>query len=487
MNVKNLFKARPGALDAELGANTPDWSADEPVAEEVESQELNRALIDLEQHLSSSVAEPVGDDGFVDIKSKLHSRLVDQMDPSVLHRITPAEIEVYIQELIPIVLQEEGVALTGRLRNRLVVEVLHEVTGYGPMQPLLDDPTITEVMVNGPKHVYIEREGKLLRTEKTFRDNAHVMRIIERIVTPLGRRIDESSPMVDARLPDGSRVNAIIPPLAVRGPTITVRKFSRVPYNVNDLIAFGTLTTQMAEFLRACVHSHLNILVSGGTGSGKTTTLNTLSAFIPNSERIVTIEDAAEVQLQQDHVITLESRPPNMEGKGEVAIRALVRNSLRMRPDRIIVGECRGGEALDMLQAMNTGHDGSLSTVHSNSPRDTISRLETMTLMAGTELPSRAIREQIASAINLIVHQTRMRDGTRKITHVTEIHGMEEQVVVMQDIFIYKQLGVDDRGRVVGRHQPTGLRPRCLEHLAAQGLALPAEIFAPPVETKTGW
>jgi pilus assembly protein CpaF len=313
------------------------------------------------------------------------------------------------------------------------------------------------------------------------------MRIIERIVAPLGRRIDESSPMVDARLPDGSRVNAIIPPLSVKGPAITIRKFSKVPYNVNDLIAFGTLTNHMAEFLEACVESRLNVLVSGGTGSGKTTTLNVLSAFIPNNERIVTIEDAAELQLQQEHVLTLESRPPNMEGRGEVPIRALVRNSLRMRPDRIIVGEVRGGEALDMLQAMNTGHDGSLSTVHSNSPRDTISRLETMTLMAGTELPSRAIREQIASAINLIVHQARMRDGTRKITHITEIHGMEESVVVMQDIFIYKQMGIDERGRVVGRHQPTGLRPRCLEHLIAQGLPMPPEIFAPPAETKAGW
>jgi pilus assembly protein CpaF len=304
------------------------------------------------------------------------------------------------------------------------------------------------------------------------------MRIIDRIVAPLGRRIDESSPMVDARLPDGSRVNAIIPPLALKGPTVTIRKFAKVPYKVEDLVSFGTLSDGMAEFLRACVHARLNVMVSGGTGSGKTTTLNVLSSFIPHTERIVTIEDAAELQMQQPHVVTLESRPPNLEGHGEVAIRQLVRNSLRMRPDRIIVGECRGGEALDMLQAMNTGHDGSLSTAHTNSPRDTISRLETMTLMAGTELPAKAIREQIASALDLIVHQSRMRDGTRKVTHITEVQGMEGDVVVLQDIFIFKQEGIDEEGVILGRHQPTGLRPRCLDRLIAEGVPLPPTIFA---------
>jgi pilus assembly protein CpaF len=374
-------------------------------------------------------------------------------------------------------MDEEGVSLTGRMRQRLITEVMHEVSGYGPIQPLLDDPTITEVMVNGPRQVYIERYGKIEKTDRIFKDNGHVMRIIEKIVAPLGRRIDEGSPMVDARLPDGSRVNAIIPPLSVKGPTITVRKFSKVPYQVDDLIRFGTMTDGIAEFLRGCVEARLNILISGGTGSGKTTTLNVLSSFIPNSDRIVTIEDAAELQLQQEHVVTLESRPPNLEGRGEIPIRALVRNSLRMRPDRIIVGEVRGGEALDMLQAMNTGHDGSLSTVHSNTPRDTISRLETMTLMAGTELPSRAIREQIASAINLIVHQSRLRDGSRKVTHVTEIHGMEEDVVVMQDIFVFRQYGVDEHNRVLGKLVPTGLRPRCLDKLIAEGIYIPAEAF----------
>jgi pilus assembly protein CpaF len=427
-------------------------------------------------------------ESFVALKARLHASLVEQIDPAALSRVTHAELSEAIVGLIPEVLEEQSqsqgvtLSLTGRMRQRLITEVLHEVTGYGPIQPLLDDPTITEVMVNGPRQVYIERHGKIERTDRIFRDNAHIMRIIEKIVSPLGRRIDEGSPMVDARLPDGSRVNAIIPPLSIKGPTITVRKFSKVPYQVEDLIRFGTLTPGIAEFLRGCVHARLNVLISGGTGSGKTTTLNVLSSFIPNSERIVTIEDAAELQLQQEHVVTLESRPPNLEGRGEIPIRALVRNSLRMRPDRIIVGEVRGGEALDMLQAMNTGHDGSLSTVHSNTPRDTISRLETMTLMAGTELPSRAIREQIASAINLIVHQSRLRDGSRVLTHVTEIHGMEEDVVVMQDIFVYRQFGVDEQGRVQGRLLPTGLRPRCLEKLAAEGLHVPPEAFMPEEE-----
>jgi pilus assembly protein CpaF len=432
-------------------------------------------------------------ESWVQLKSRLHARLVEQIDPAVLYRVTHAELSEMIVGLIPDVMEEMGtslgvpLSLTGRMRQRLISETLHEVTGYGPIQPLLDDPTITEVMVNGPRHVYIERHGRIEKTDRIFKDNAHVFRIIEKIVAPLGRRIDEGAPMVDARLPDGSRVNAIIPPLAIKGPTITVRKFSKVPYQVEDLIRFGTLTPGIAEFLRGCVHARLNVLISGGTGSGKTTTLNVLSSFIPNNERIVTIEDAAELQLQQEHVVTLESRPPNLEGRGEIPIRSLVRNSLRMRPDRIIVGEVRGGEALDMLQAMNTGHDGSLSTVHSNTPRDTISRLETMTLMAGTELPSRAIREQIASAINLIVHQSRLRDGSRVLTHVTEIHGMEEDVVVMQDIFVFRQAGIDEQGRVVGRLLPTGLRPRCLEKLLAEGLHIPAEAFMPEEEAGDAW
>lgn len=375
------------------------------------------------------------------------------------------------------ILSSENLALPVRVREQIVANVINEIVGYGPIQSLLDDPTITEIMVNGPNQVYAERGGKLFLTDKIFRDDQHVMRIIEKIVMPLGRRIDESSPMVDARLPDGSRVNAIIPPLSIKGPTLTIRKFSREPYTVEDLISFGTLTREMAEFLRACVVARLNIIISGGTGSGKTTTLNVLSSFVPNDERIVTIEDAAELQLQQDHVVSLESRPPNLEGKGEITIRQLVRNALRMRPDRIIVGEVRGGEALDMLQAMNTGHDGSLSTAHTNSPRDTLSRLETMTLMAGTDLPSRAVREQIAAALHLIIHQNRLRDGSRKITHITEVQGMEGDVIILQDLFLFQQEGVDAKGNVIGRHVATGLRPKFMDRLIQQGLELPASIF----------
>jgi pilus assembly protein CpaF len=384
-----------------------------------------------------------------------------------------------IEQMSDKVLQERSLALPVRLRARLVREVYYEVRGYGPIQPLVDDPTLTEIMVNGPKQVWAERDGKLFLTDRIFKDDAHVLRVIGRIVTPLGRRVDEASPMVDARLPDGSRVNAIIPPLAVHGPHLNIRKFSRVPYTADDLVNFGTYAQQMMAFLRACVGARLNIIVSGGTGSGKTTTLNVLSCFIPASERIVTIEDAAELRLQQDHVVSLESRPSNLEGKGEVTIRQLVRNSLRMRPDRIIVGETRGGECLDMLQAMNTGHDGSLSTAHTNSPRDTLSRLETMVLMAGTELPSRAIREQISSAINLIVHQARFRDGTRKCTHISEIQGMEGETVVLQDLFLFIQEGVDKEGNVIGYHTATGLRPKCLPRLEAQGLFLDPDAFAP--------
>jgi pilus assembly protein CpaF len=363
------------------------------------------------------------------------------------------------------------------MRRQLVEAVVSEIAGFGPLEAMLDDPDVTELMVNSHDHVYVERKGKLVKASEHFEDDAHVLRIIERIVAPLGRRIDESSPMVDARLPDGSRVNAIIPPLAIKGPSITIRKFSKDPYKAEDLIRFGTMTPQMVEFLRACVFGRLNIIVSGGTGSGKTTTLNVLSSFIPEEERIVTIEDAAELQLQQEHVVTLESRPPNLEGKGEITIRQLVRNSLRMRPDRIIVGECRSGEALDMLQAMNTGHDGSLTTAHANTPRDCISRLETMVLMAGTQLPVKAIREQIASAIQLVIQQGRLRDGSRKITHVTEVQGMEGDIVVLQDIFRFEQRGVDANGRVIGEMKATGLRPKFVQSLISQGVSLPKDLF----------
>ncbi len=357
-------------------------------------------------------------------------------------------------------------------------DIAHDVLGYGPLEGLLENPEITEIMVNDFDTVYVEKFGKIHLTDRKFLNEAHLRRIIDKIVAQIGRRVDESVPMVDARLPDGSRVNVIIPPLAIDGAKLTIRKFAADPYTAKDLINFGTMSEDITEFLRACVRGRLNILVSGGTGSGKTTTLNVLSSFLPDDERIVTIEDAAELQLHQEHVIRLESRPPNIEGKGQVTIRDLVRNSLRMRPDRIVVGEVRGGEALDMLQAMNTGHDGSLSTVHANSPRDVLSRLETMVLMAGMELPIRAIREQISSAINIIIHQARLRDGSRRITHITEIQGMEENIITLQDIFLFDfGMGVEDDGRFKGIIKSTGIRPRFVETLNNLGIKIPADIF----------
>ena len=362
-------------------------------------------------------------------------------------------------------------------RDQMMANIMAEILGYGPIQPLLDRDDITEVMVNGPKQVYIELKGKLTLSDVQFIDDNHVLRIIERIVTPLGRRIDESSPMVDARLPDGSRVNAIIPPLSLGGPTITIRKFNAEPLKVDDLIRFGSMTPEFAQFLKAAVVAGVNCIISGGTGSGKTTLLNVCSSFIPESERILTIEDAAELQLQQPHIVRLEARPANSEGKGRVEIRDLVINALRMRPDRIVVGECRGGEALDMLQAMNTGHDGSLTTVHSNSARDTLNRLETLVLMAGMELPLRAIRQQVASAIDLIIHQERMRDGSRKIVQASEVVGMEGDTIVMQDIFRFEQTGIDEDGKVLGELLPTGLRPRINDRIKDAGIQLPPSIF----------
>jgi pilus assembly protein CpaF len=374
-----------------------------------------------------------------------------------------------------------GLQLPDEVREKLFREVLDELTGYGPIQPLLDDGEVTEVMVNGPKQVYIERKGKVVKTDIVFENNEHVLRLIDRIVTPLGRRIDADHPTVDARLPDGSRVNAVIAPVAIDGPAITIRKFSKERLTVKQLIALGSLTETMAEFLRACVVSRLNIIISGGTGSGKTTLLNVLSSYIPEEERIVTIEDAAELQLQQEHVVRLETKPPDADGTNAVSIRDLVRNSLRMRPERIVVGEARGGEALDMLQAMNTGHDGSLTTLHANTPRDAISRLETMALMAGLELPLRVLREQIASAVDLIVQTSRMRDGSRKVTQITELAGMEGETVVLTDIFKFEQTGVSPDGKVLGELKPTGIRPLFSSRLEMSGFKLRPEVFGASV------
>ena len=410
-------------------------------------------------------------------KGRIHRRFVAEADVAVASRLPREALAAQVLGLTAAMLAEDGVTLDGRRRGALVEAVVSEIAGLGPLDALLQDGDVTEIMVNGPAHIYVERRGRLSKTSLAFEDEAHLRRIIERIVTPLGRRIDESSPLVDARLPDGSRVNVIIPPLAVHGPALTIRKFAPVPYVTEDLVRFGTLTPPMAAFLKACVAARLNILVSGGTGSGKTTTLNALSSFIPADERIVTIEDAAELQLQQEHVVALESRPANLEGKGEITIRHLVRNALRMRPDRIVIGEVRGGEALDLLQAMNTGHDGSLSTVHANGPRDVLSRLETMALMAGTELPMRAAREQLAAAVQLIVHQARLRDGSRRITHITEVQGMAGDVIALQDVFRWEGRGVDGEGRVLGEIKPTGLRPRVMETMEAAGVTLPPEVF----------
>ena len=411
----------------------------------------------------------------MDLKSRVQNRLLAELDPSMdINRVH--DVRATIQELFDQVLAEENIVLTRPERHRLFEQIAAEILGFGPLQPLLEDETITEVMVNGAKNIYIERAGKIIRMPMTFESDEHVMRIIDRIVAPLGRRIDESSPYVDARLPDGSRVNAVIPPISLVGPVLTIRKFFKIPLTIDQLIQFGTLTAEAVQFLKACVESRLNIIISGGTGSGKTTLLNILSQFIPGDERIVTIENAAELQLRQEHVVTLESRPPNIEGKGEVTIRQLVINALRMRPDRIIVGEIRDEAALDMLQAMNTGHDGSMTTAHSNSPRDTLTRLETMTMMAGMELPARAIREQISAAIDVVVHQERLRDGSRKIVAITEVSGMEGDVITMTDIFVFEQSGYEE-GKVVGRLRPTGLRPKFIDKIEAAGIHLPASIF----------
>jgi pilus assembly protein CpaF len=423
----------------------------------------------------SSIPGSTNQETYQDLKTRVQSKLLSEIDPSVdVSKVS--EVRKTIQDLFDQILIEENFVLSRTEKSRLFEQITAEILGFGPLQPLLEDDTVTEIMVNGAKNIYVERRGKLQKVPLSFENNEHVMRIIERIVAPLGRRIDESSPYVDARLPDGSRVNAIIPPVSLIGPVLTIRKFSHNPFTLDQLVQFGSITPEAITFLDAAVKARINIVISGGTGSGKTTLLNVLSGFIPHDERIVTIENAAELQLRQEHVITLESRPSNIEGKGEITIRDLVVNALRMRPDRIIVGEIRDEAALDMLQAMNTGHDGSMTTLHSNSPRDTLSRLETMTMMAGLDMPIRAIREQISSAIELVVHQERMRDGTRKVVNITEVSGMEGDIITMTDIYLFEQVGFENN-KVIGRMRPTGLRPKFMDKIEASGIHLPPSVF----------
>ena len=419
------------------------------------------------------------DDLLREIRLRLQTEVISAFDTILDDKATDTRTK--IEGIVDRTIALHQFAVTRDERERLVDQMTHDVTGFGPIEPFLNDPTITEVMVNGPNHIYIERHGKIERVDTTFLNDEHVMRVIDRIITPMGRRIDEMSPRVDARLPDGSRVNAIVEPLSLVGPVITVRKFSAKPFTVDDLIRFGTATKEMFEFLRACIEARLNLFVSGGTGSGKTTTLNVLSGFIPNDERIVTIEDAAELQLRQEHVVTLESRPPNLEGEGEITIRHLLKNTMHMRPDRIIVGECRAGEALDMIQAMTTGQDGSLSTGHANSPRDMLRRLETMVLMTGYQLPLRAIREQVASAVDLIVHTARLKDGSRKIVNITEVYGIEDDEILTQDIFAFEQTGYSD-GKIEGELRPTGVRPTFMPQFEKNGVHLPPGEFGIPPE-----
>ncbi len=416
------------------------------------------------------------DQDMVRLKKYLNDQLARSLETE---GIPSSQRDAFIKQRIDQVFAQANLNLPAGLRAQIFDQVTNDLLGFGPLQALLDDPEVTEIMVNGPRKIYVERKGQLSRTEATFDDDAHVLRLIDRIILPLGRRIDSDSPTVDARLPDGSRVNAVIPPVAIDGPSITIRKFTKDKLQIPQLIEFGTLTEGMAEFLRACVLARFNVVISGGTGSGKTTLLNVLSGFIPEAERIITIEDAAELQLQQDHVMRMETRTAGVEGQGAVTIRDLVRNSLRMRPDRIVVGEVRGGEALDMLQAMNTGHDGSLTTVHANSPRDALARLETLIMMAGLELPIKAIRQQVSSAVDLIVQQTRLKDGARKITAVTEVGGMEGDLIILTDIFKFEQTGVTTEGKVLGDLKPTGIRPLFTPRLEAAGFRLGAEVFNP--------
>ena len=417
--------------------------------------------------------------GYYELKNRVHRQLIERIDLTKIGVLPADVLQQQIRRIVEDMLVDDDTPLSRQEREQIIVEVQHETFGLGPIEPLMQDPSVSDVLVNGPKHVYIERRGRLERTKVIFRDDAHLLQIIDRIVSAVGRRIDESSPMVDARLADGSRVNAIIPPLALDGPVLSIRRFAADPLKMSDLIEYETLTPALAEFVRAAVQARLNVLVSGGTGAGKTTLLNVLSNAIPTTERIVTIEDSAELQLQQEHVVRLETRPPNMEGAGAVTQRDLVRNALRMRPDRIVVGEVRGGEVLDMLQAMNTGHDGSLSTVHANSARDALSRLETMVLMSGLTLPLRAMRDYIASALDMVIHVGRLSDGSRKVLRVVEISGMEEDVVTTQDIFLFQQDGIGPDGRVRGFHRATGIRPKFMDRLVRAGIQLGPETFNP--------
>ncbi|MBV8162366.1 MAG: CpaF family protein [Acidimicrobiia bacterium] len=437
---------------------------------------LTKRLHEVRTPAGPSRRDPVLDD----LRQKIHHHLIEELGPQLYdRRLSEDDLRLRVQDQLQKALAREKAPLSAADKAQLVQDVSDDILGYGPIDRYLKDAEITEVMVNGPHNIYVERGGKIESAGAQFVDEDHLRRIIDKIVAQVGRRIDEATPMVDARLPDGSRVNAVVHPLAIGGPFLTIRKFATDPYTIEDLIGFGTLNTATARFLEACVVGRLNIIVSGGTGTGKTTTLNVLSSFIPEDERIVTVEDAKELQLHQDHVLSMEARPPNIEGRGQVTIRDLVRNSLRMRPDRIVVGEVRGGEALDMLQAMNTGHDGSITTVHANTPRDALARIETMTLMSGFDLPVRAIREQMSSALDVIVHLTRLRDGTRRITHVTEVQGMEGDVITLQDVFLFDYgMGVDQNGHFKGHLKATGIRPRFAEKLADLGVKLGAELFA---------
>lgn len=453
---------------------TPGGQPPQLTEEQRRQMEAKRAAMEAQRKALAGTGQ-AGKAPYADIKTRIQNKLMAELDPSTdLSR--KDDVRRQIQELFTAILSEENMLLAKNERERLFESITADILGLGPLETLLSDETITEIMVNGPKNIFVERKGQISHSGITFETDDHVLRIIDRIVAPLGRRVDESSPLVDARLQDGSRVNVVIRPVALCGPTITIRKFSKKPLGIQDLVRFGSMTQETADFLRACVIARLNMVVSGGTGSGKTTLLNVLSGFIPNDERIITVENAAELQLQQEHVVPLESRPPNIEGKGEITIRDLVINCLRMRPERIVVGECRGSEALDMLQAMNTGHDGSLTTLHANTPRDAISRLEVMCLMAGMDLPLRAIREQIASAVDCICQQQRLRDGSRKVTYITEVQGMEGEMITMTDVFEFEQTGIE-KNKIVGRIRPTGIRPKFIERIEDAGISLPPTIF----------